>query len=194
MKQTIINQNQNKIEEGIGLVLDGLGIPDWKDDENFTETPARVARAFLEFTKGLRPEESNGATFPTTYNGIVFFRAIEAIGLCPHHLLPIEYSIAFAYIPVERAIGLSKIPRIIKYLSARPVLQEDLTKDIIDYFQEKLSPLGIAVVVSGVHGCMKYRGIKEREIVKTAQLSGVFYDKPQARQEFYELIKKGEQL
>jgi GTP cyclohydrolase I len=178
-----------KIEAGVKKILEGLRI-DWQNNDNFKETPKRVAKAFIEFNNGLFSEYDNVKIFNSRYKGIIFFKDIKSIGLCPHHLLPIEYSIIFAYIPTGKVLGLSKVPRVIKNLCQRPVLQEDLTNDIVDYFKRKLHPLGIAVVVKGVHGCMKYRGIKELSEVKTAELYGDFMKEPEARNEFYQLIKQ----
>jgi len=180
--------NEQKIEIAIENLLTGLGIQ-WKSDDNFRETPQRVMRAYKEMNIGLYEEYTRTKLFPSNYKGIVFFKKIDAVGLCPHHLLPIEYEINFAYIPSRHVLGLSKVPRILKNLCARPLLQEDLTKDIIEYFQKKLHPIGIAIVVNGTHGCMKYRGIKEAEVVKTSEMTGPFMSKPATREEFFNLIK-----
>lgn len=180
--------NIKQIEGGVEMILAGLGI-NWMNDENFKETPKRVAKAMIEFNRGLYEEFNEIKTFPTKYTGIVFFKNIEAVSLCPHHLLPIEYNVNFAYIPTKYVLGLSKVSRIIKSLCSRPILQEDLTKDIINYFKKKLHPMGLAIVITGTHGCMKYRGIKEATSVKTAELYGAFFTKPQAREEFYQLTK-----
>jgi GTP cyclohydrolase I len=180
--------NLSTAEEAVASLLDSIDIPNWREDENFKETPRRVAKAYKELTKGLDELENHIVVFPSNYDGIIHFNDIQAVGLCPHHLLPIEYKITFAYIPTGKVLGLSKIPRIIKHLSARPVLQEDLTRDIRDYFVKKLEPLGVAVLVKGIHGCMKYRGITEAEEVTTVNLAGTFMDIPQTREEFYNLL------
>ncbi len=181
--------NQKMLEKGVMAILSGLGI-NWKHDKNFIDTPKRVARAMTELNDGLYHPYERFTSFPTTYNGIIFFKSIKATALCPHHLMPIEYDISFAYIPNGTVLGLSKIPRIIKNLCQRPVLQEDLTNDIVKRFVEKLHPKGVAIEVRGIHGCMKYRGIQEGEIVKTAQLHGLFLTALQTREEFYNLIAK----
>lgn len=104
--------DSSKVETGVEMMLEGMGI-DWKKDENFTETPQRVTRAFKEFTVGLYDDFANVKKFKSKYTGIVFFKSIRAIGLCPHHLLPIYYDIVFAYSPNGEVIGLSKIARIL---------------------------------------------------------------------------------
>jgi len=172
------------VRNGVKLILDGMGL-DWEHDPNFKETPRRVTAAFSELTAGLYDDTNHTVQFPSKYDGIINFKAVSAIGLCPHHLLPIEYTIWFAYIPIGTVLGLSKVPRILKRLCARPVLQEDLTLDIQNYFVNELHPLGVAVVIAGIHGCMKYRGLKEVNTIYTSSLYGAFFDKPQAREEFF---------
>lgn len=181
--------NDELVEIALRQLLTGMGI-DWFSDPNFKETPARVMKAYRELNKGLYEEAPKIKVFPTEYKGMVFFKSVKAVGLCPHHLLPIEMDISFAYIPKKEALGLSKVPRIIKHLSARPVLQEDLTKDIVAYFKKLLKPLGIAIVIRGIHGCMKFRGIKEATIVKTSDMTGAFKQNPETREEFFNLIKE----
>ncbi len=177
------------VKQGMIQVLDGMGI-DWQHDENFKETPDRVSRAFYEFCHGSYETFDAIKTFPSRYDGIILVRSVRAIGLCPHHLLPIEYEVSFAYMPRKTVIGLSKIPRIIKHICAQPVLQEDLTKDVVSYFKKMLDPIGIAVVINGIHGCMKYRGIGEADKVQTAELDGYFLTNPASRAEFYAMIGK----
>lgn len=179
--------NEKLVKQGAAQILEGMGIV-WGDDDNFKETPDRVARSFYEFCHGSYEDFDTIKTFPSTYNGIVMIKSIQAIGLCPHHLLPIEYTISFGYIPKGKVIGLSKIPRIIKHLCARPVLQEDLTKDLVKFFKQKLNPAGIAIVIRGIHGCMKFRGVGEANEVQTAELDGYFLTSQASRAEFYSMV------
>lgn len=179
--------DEKKVIKGVQTMLEGMGI-EWNKDENFIETPHRVSKAFREFNMGLYESTNHIKVFNSSYSGILLLKSINAIGVCPHHLLPISYDVSFAYIPEGKVLGLSKIPRIIKLLCSRPVLQEDLTKDIVDYFEKKLKPVGTAVIVRGVHGCMKYRGVKEAEDVITSELTGAFYKKITTRSEFYSML------
>ena len=178
-----------KVAQGVEQILEGMGI-DWKNEENFQETPDRVSRAFKEFTLGLYDEFTNIKTFSTKYSGMIFFESIRSIGLCPHHLLPINYNISFAYVPNGQVLGLSKIPRIIKHLSAKPILQEDLANDIVSFFDKTLQPQGIAVLIRGIHGCMKYRGVKEAEEIKTMEFSGSFNKETLQKNDFYAMVNK----
>jgi len=184
-----IKPNNAVIEKGAAFMLDGLLSFDWKKDENFKETPKRVAKAMVELCAGIYDAGPAIKTFPTHYKGMVIVKHIKSIGLCPHHLMPIEYDISFAYIPNGRALGLSKIPRIIKHVSASPVLQEDLTELITGAFENLLIPLGTAVVVTGKHGCMKFRGVKEQDSVVTSRVTGSF-ENLTTREEFYKILEK----
>lgn len=152
--------NQKLIASGVELVLDGITDKNWRTDPNFKETPERVARAFAEILSGMENSKEQidqvlAKSFPTHYGNMIFSSGIETISMCPHHLLIVKYKITIAYIPVKgiEVIGASKLARIAEILSARPVLQEQLTYDIDTILSKKIQPLGIAVIVSGQHQC-----------------------------------------
>ena len=89
------------------------------------------------------------------------------------------FSVAVAYIPNDRIIGLSKIARIAEMVGKRLQLQERIGSDINEIMQMILHTKNVAVVIEGKHGCMTARGIKAREAVtKTSSLSGVFQPQP----------------
>ena len=164
------------------------------NDENFKDTPARVAKAFKEILCGqdkllLDAEITKifSKSFPTTYKGIVAQKHIKAIGMCPHHLQPIKYDIDLGYIANKQAVGLSKLARVTKLLAGRLVLQESLTQDILDVFVNQLKPAGIIVIVRGEHGCMSNRGISQNIITTTSSVFGTFESDIAARQEFLAL-------
>lgn len=175
------------------ILVNGLGLD--LNDPNFMATPDRVARAYSELCAGLynedEIEEILSKTFPSTYDEMVVVTDIDAVGLCPHHLMPVRYKIHVGYIPAEdgRVIGLSKIPRLVCLLAARPVLQEQLTVDIADKFESALLPLGVMVVVDGGHSCMQCRGIKQiNSKMITSAIKGVFREDERPRKEFLMLV------
>lgn len=110
--------------------------------------------------------------------------------MCPHHLLPVEYNISVGYIPHGKVLGISKLSRLVEVLAKRPVLQETLTHDIVDYLNMSLGVAGAICEVEGVHFCMKMRGVKQQNSkMITSAISGVFKDKNNgARAEFLQLI------
>ena len=184
--------DQKKTIKGITMMLEGLGLD--LEDANFIDTPHRIYKGFLHTLGGLKTDikiEMDlifSKKFPTDYEGIVKQKNIKVYSKCPHHFETIEYTISFGYIAKEYAVGLSKITRAIKLLSQRPVMQETLTKDIIDTFQYYLKPKGLIVIVSGVHNCMRVRGVEQENVdTITSSIKGIFETDKSAREEFLKL-------
>ena len=66
--------------------------------------------------------------------------------------------VTVSYVPDKTIVGLSKIPRVVKYFSQRPQLQERLTKDIGEYLVDLLQPKSLTVEVTATHTCVMCRG------------------------------------
>lgn len=98
---------------------------------------------------------------------------------------------AIAYIPDERIVGLSKLPRVLDMYSRRLQNQERITTQVADYINDKLMPRGVAVVLKARHLCVEMRGVKKHDTyTKTSKLIGVFKDDANARREFFSLAFK----
>jgi GTP cyclohydrolase I len=189
---------EEKMVKGARLLLEGLNevtgnTIDLKNDENFKKTPYRIAKSYLEMCEGLSQinevEEILQTNFPSDYKGMVIIDSIDAFSICPHHALPVKYLIDFGYIPKEKMLGLSKIPRFIKLLAKRPVLQEDFTKQIIEFFVKHVYPLGAIVTMRGVHNCIVCRGVGAvNSGAVTSEVYGNFADLD-TRTEFLQLIQ-----
>lgn len=182
------------VENYIAKILESLGID--LDDPNFNETPLRVARMYQELFEATKPEAQNelkaifSSKFPSDNDNMVVCRQIKVYSLCPHHLLPVDYSIVVAYIPDKIVLGISKFTRIAELMARKPILQEQLTVDIAACIQKELSPIGTAVQVSGKHYCMVMRGVKQDDpVVITSHLLGAFKDEPETRAEFMSLAR-----
>jgi len=162
--------------------------------EGLVRTPARVERAFQYFTSGYRQnidEVLNEALFPIEYNEMVIVRDIDFFSLCEHHLLPFFGKCHVAYLPNEKVIGLSKLPRLVEMFSRRLQVQERLTHQIAETIQERIDPLGVGVVMEGQHLCMMMRGVeKQNAIAVTSSMVGTFKTDYKARAEFLELIHR----
>lgn len=171
-------------------MLGSLGID--INEENFRETPQRIVDAYIELMEGRgkedRVEEILNTSFSSNYDGILTVKDITAHGICPHHMLPIGYDIDFAYIPKGQVLGLSKIPRVVKLLAKRPILQETLTQEITDVFAEHVEPEGVMCIVRGRHQCMRSRGVKTDSVVTTSSLEGVFMEEAHAKREALKLL------
>ena len=163
------------------------------DREGLLNTPRRVEKALRFLTSGYAADIDqvlNNALFTVDYSEMVIVKDIDFYSLCEHHLLPFFGKCHVAYLPSNRVIGLSKIPRIVDVFSRRLQVQERLTSQIADTISEKIAPLGVAVVVEATHLCMSMRGVeKQNSFAVTSSMLGTFRSDARTRMEFLELIK-----
>jgi GTP cyclohydrolase IA len=161
--------------------------------EGLRDTPKRVDKALRFLTSGYASdvdEVINGALFTVDYSEMVIVRDVDFYSLCEHHLLPFFGKCHIAYIPSTRVIGLSKIPRLVDVFSRRLQVQERLTNQIAATISEKISPLGVAVVMEATHLCMSMRGVeKQNSTAVTSAMLGAFRENSRTRSEFLELVK-----
>ena len=119
----------------------------------------------------------NNALFTVDYSEMVIVKDIDFYSLCEHHLLPFFGKCHVAYIPSNKVIGLSKIPRLVDVFARRLQVQERLTNQIADTIREKIAPLGVAVVMEATHLCMSMRGVeKQNSFAVTSAMLGAFRD------------------
>ena len=173
--------------------LDALGF-DWRNDPNSSDTPRRVAKAFVnDLATGCYQSPPKITTFPSDgYDGIVSQCNIPVQSLCSHHHLAFTGKAHVAYIPSldGRVIGLSKLNRIVEYYARRPQIQEGLTVQIHKAISEIEMNQGVAVVLECQHTCACLRGVRHDGcVMKTSKLSGDFMNDGDTRQEFYEFIR-----
>ena len=112
---------------------------------------------------------------------------------CSHHMCPILGRAWVGIIPGERLIGLSKFNRVVRWLCARPQIQEELVVQVADELERLTKPLGLFVVMEATHTCMTWRGVQEHTDAKmsTSVVRGRFKDNPATRAEFLSLINRG---
>lgn len=186
---------QARLDRAYGLILEALGLMGYDvGDDNFVETAPRAARGFLQLVRPV-PEveravdELVSRSFPARYDEMVISKYNVCFGMCPHHLLPVIYRISIAYLPSEKVLGISKLSRLARLLSRRPVLQEELTQNLAEVLHSRLGSRGSAAYVEGLHLCMAARGSESHEArVVTSAVRGVFRDQPETRQEFLDLV------
>ena len=163
--------------------------------EGLLDTPKRVEKALTFLTSGYDADIDkvlNGALFTVDYSEMVIVKDIDFYSLCEHHLLPFFGKCHVAYLPSDRVIGLSKIPRIVDVYSRRLQVQERLTRQIADTIREKIAPVGVAVVMEATHLCMSMRGVeKQNSFAVTSAMLGAFRENTRTRMEFLELLKLG---
>jgi GTP cyclohydrolase I len=156
--------------------------------EGLVNTPKRVEKALKFLTSGYQAdidEVLNGALFTVDYNEMVIVKDIDFYSLCEHHLLPFFGKCHVAYIPTNKVIGLSKIPRLVDVFSRRLQVQERLTSQIANTIRDTIQPMGVAVVMEATHLCMSMRGVeKQNSFAVTSAMLGTFHSDPRTRSEF----------
>jgi len=161
--------------------------------EGLQKTPSRVAKALAELTSGYRVDIDkmlNQALFTECYDEMVLVRDISFYSLCEHHMLPFFGRAHVAYMPNQKIIGLSKIPKLVEIYARRLQVQERLTLEIAYTLQEKLKPRGVAVVLEARHLCMEMRGAESHHSPTTTScMLGVFKEDARTRKEFLDLVK-----
>jgi GTP cyclohydrolase IA len=173
------------VARAVADLLDALGLD--RDGDGLRDTPWRVARMLDEF---LSPPSFRPTTFPSDgYEGLVAVRDIAFSSLCEHHLLPFFGVAHVGYVPDDRIIGLSKLPRAVEERARRLQVQERLTVEIADWLERELAPRGVGVVLEATHLCMTIRGVRQpTAMTRTSSLRGIVRSDPAARQEFLELV------
>ena len=166
--------------------------------EGLDRTPERVEKALRYLTSGYGQNVNdvlNDALFVEDYDEMVVVKDIDFFSLCEHHLLPFIGKCHVAYMPKRKIVGLSKIPRLVEMYSRRLQVQERLTRQIANTLNDVLEPMGVAVVMEGIHLCMLMRGVeKQNSKAVTSAMLGAFRARPETRAEFMELIKAGRGL
>ncbi len=188
-KIALISENFREIMEvlDLDLTLDSL-----------SDTPRRVAEMYVnEIFSGLESGNFPNMTLfdnPSTQSdqsNMVFVKT-EFCSTCEHHFLPIPGTAYISYIPNKKLIGLSKIPRLVKYYAQRPQLQERLTAQVADKLAEVLETEHIAVSITAQHFCMIARGVEDtKSHTVTNALRGDFRRDELLRREFFEAIQRG---
>ena len=161
--------------------------------QGLVKTPSRAAKAMQFLTSGYHQDIDkilNEAIFDENYDEMVIVKDIEFYSLCEHHILPFWGRCHVGYLPRNRIIGLSKIPRIVDMFSRRLQVQERLTREIAEALETALDPCGVAVVIEGQHLCMMARGVqKQAPKMTTNVMRGTFREDSSTRAEFLRCIQ-----
>lgn len=160
--------------------------------EGLVQTPLRAEKALQFLTSGYRmdvDEVVNDALFTVRYDEMVIVKDIEFFSLCEHHLLPFYGKVDVAYLPRNKVIGLSKIPRIVDMFARRLQLQERMTQQIAQTIMDAVDPLGVGVIAHARHFCMMMRGVeKQHSGAVTSAMLGAFRTHKETRDEFLSLV------
>ena len=181
----------NDVAEAVRTLIRWAG--DDPTREGLIDTPARVARAWKEYTKGYEsdPGVHLHRTFEEVggYDEIVLLKDIPFQSHCKHHMAPIIGKAAIAYLPRDRVVGISKLARVLHGFARRLQVQERLTAEVADCIWGHLHPHGVAVVIEATHACMSSRGVNTPGVLMTtSRMMGIFRDDERSRREVLALM------
>ncbi len=161
--------------------------------DGLKRTPYRVAKAMEFLTSGyaLSPKKVlNSALFDAKSDEMVIVKDIDFYSLCEHHMLPFFGKCHIAYLPGDRVIGLSKLPRLVDVYARRLQVQERMTSQIAETVRELTNAQGVGVVVEAQHLCMMMRGVqKQNSYAITSAMLGRFREDARTRSEFLALLQ-----
>ena len=163
-----------------------IAIGENPDREGLIDTPKRVVKSWNDIFAGYKqtPEEVLKTFFTVAYDEMIICKDIEFYSNCEHHMLPFYGKCHIAYIPDNRVVGLSKMPRLLEVFARRLQVQERLTEQIADSMMSIIKPKGVGVKIEAKHNCMVCRGVqKQNSSMITTALRGNFKE-PHVKQEF----------
>jgi GTP cyclohydrolase I len=162
--------------------------------EGLASTPERYEKAIRYLTSGYHTSVEdvvNGALFTVKFDEMVVVKDIEFFSLCEHHLLPFFGKMHVAYLPKDKVIGLSKIPRVVDMFARRLQVQERLTQQVAEAISRAVAPRGVAVLCEARHFCMMMRGVeKQHSGTVTSAMLGAFRKNKATRDEFLSLVSR----
>jgi GTP cyclohydrolase I len=176
-------------------VLESLVI-DTKNDHNTKNTSRRVAKMFInEVFSGRYMEQPILTKFPnvSALNELMIIGPITVRSACSHHLCPIMGRVWIGVLPSKASalIGLSKYSRLTEWVMCRPQIQEEAVVELADMLEDKIKPIGLAIVMDADHFCMQWRGVKDRDSkMVNSVMRGAFLKDSSLRREFLSLIDK----
>jgi GTP cyclohydrolase I len=181
----------DEVREAVRTLIRWAG--DDPDREGLLDTPARVARAWREYSRGYEEDPSIHLrrTFDEVggYDEIVLLKDIPFQSHCEHHMAPIIGKASIAYLPRDKVVGISKLARVLHGFAKRLQVQERLTAQVADCICEHLQPKGVAVVIEASHACMTARGVNTPGVMMTtSRMMGTFRSDERSRREVLALM------
>jgi GTP cyclohydrolase I len=179
------------IADSVRQILAAVGEDANRD--GLRSTPDRVARMYDELLEGYQTDPGellNGALFDVEYDQMVVVKDIEFYSMCEHHMIPFFGYAHVGYLPSDKVVGLSKIPRLVEMFARRLQVQERMTHLIAEFLGDLINPRGVAVVIEATHLCAVMRGVKKHHTkMVTSAMVGEFRENVTTRDEFMAHIR-----
>lgn len=162
-------------------------------------TPGRIAKVFCganidddrELGSGRWSKKPRVATFPNTSSSkIPITKRVDLVSNCSHHFISFnsmqreDSYVVISYIPNDFILGISKLQRLVDWISQRFFLQEDLTTSIYKEISQIVKTDSVYIgLFNIVHGCESLRGVKSKEGSFTTEYYGGDFNNAKLREE-----------
>ena len=165
------------LKRAVGDILVAVGEDPQR--EGLVNTPERVAELFAELYSGVGVDPidvlvnaRSVAAGDNERGELVAMRDISFHSLCEHHLLPFEGVVSVVYAPGDRILGLGTLVSLVEVVSRRPQLQERVGEMIVSALVSSGVASGALALISATHGCVAYRGPKQKLTTVTVAAQG----------------------
>lgn len=189
-----------KVAASFKNILIDLGL-DPVNDANLVETPKRYAKLMVnEMCSGY--DYNNFPKCTTVPNDIgyndsfLIIQGANGTSMCSHHAIVMDFTkegkgtVTLAYIPKDNVLGISKLVRIFNFFARRMVLQEQLTKQVVEAIKFITGADDVACYLDGRHYCMVARGAENHSAsTVTFYGTGKFLTDPNTRREFLDIAR-----
>lgn len=162
-------------------------------------TPYRMAKMYCgdnleddtELLSGRWSNRPHMANFPNEQQqNFPITKRVDIVSVCSHHIAPFStlfrenaYAI-ISYIPDNNVLGISKLQRIVDWVSRRGHLQENLTQMIYNEVSTAANTKSVYVKLHGlVHTCESLRGTQSNEGSFSSEYYGGDFENFHLRQE-----------
>lgn len=162
------------LETAFGKVFESLRIPQSEIDDtglDVRNTPARVARMYRDellssYKPGAYEELCNRFTcFDSDgKDSLIVLGPCDFHSLCGHHMLPFTGEAWVGYIPGQKIVGASKVPRVVEFYSRMLQIQERMGRQIADFIYEQAKAKCVLVHIKAQHLCIACRGVRAQNV------------------------------
>lgn len=175
------NVDREKLQRATQLLLEAVGAD--TDATPYAETwKRRVPDLFTTLTEGNREAAKPSLrTFEADTDELIVKTDIPVYSLCEHHLLPFHGVAHVGYLPGDEIVGLSKIPRYVRWRARQFTTQERLTDELATGFAEEIDATAVVVQVTATHLCEAMRGVETETRTTTRSIAGELTERDRER-------------
>lgn len=141
-------------------------------EKDYSKLLEKSQETFEFFTQGYHLDTSTISSYSFESNQEICLEGINFISMCKHHFLPFFGTCSLTYIPSNQILGLSRIKTIIRILSRKLTIQEELTEEIFQCIIQILQPKELTIVLRTRHTCTMMENLCfSEEVITTKKLN-----------------------